>query len=66
MVVVWNQECKGWQTRPLDSDCSARGWQGEDGYIYNGFVESGMLCDVDGEVLSRCSGLSNLYQDAPW
>jgi hypothetical protein len=60
----WNAECQGWQTRYLDGDRYSKRFIGEDGRQYRGFVESGLICDADGETLSRYDGIARLFVEA--
>lgn len=61
LMAKWNERCKGWQTRFLEGDRYSKGFQGEDGRMYRGFVESGMICGGDGEVLSRYDGVAEMF-----
>lgn len=61
MLTKWNETCRGWQTRYIDTDRYSKGFPGEDGKLYRGFIESGMICDRDGEVLSRYDGMRELF-----
>lgn len=61
MLTKWNEVCQGWQTRYMDTDRYSRGFPGEDGTSYRGFIESGMICDKEGEVLSRYDGVRELF-----
>lgn len=63
LVTTWNETCKGWQTRHLDRDYYTGKYFGEDKKMYGGFVESGMICAADGEVLSRYDGIARLFED---
>lgn len=62
LLARWNRHLRGWQARSLArlGDRCHRGFQGEDGRVYKGFVEAGRLCDEDGEVLSRYDGIGLL------
>jgi len=62
LVTTWNEKCKGWQTRHLDRDFYNAKYVGEDGKMYHGFVESGMMCGADGEGLSRYDGMVQLFK----
>ena len=64
LLARWNAECQGWQTRYLDGDRYSKRFIGEDGRQYRGFVESGMICDADGETLSRYDGMARLFVEA--
>ncbi|KAH6717274.1 hypothetical protein BKA61DRAFT_601403 [Leptodontidium sp. MPI-SDFR-AT-0119] len=63
LVMTWNRRCKGWQTRHLDRDYYNGKYIGEDKRTYYGFVESGMMCGSDGEVLSRYDGIVRLFEE---
>jgi hypothetical protein len=63
LLARWNEECQGWQTRYLDGDRYSKRFIGEDGRQYRGFVESGMICDAGGEVLSRYDGVASLFTE---
>ncbi|PVH82612.1 hypothetical protein DL98DRAFT_530007 [Cadophora sp. DSE1049] len=63
LVTTWNKRCQGWQTRHLDRDFYNAKYVGEDGKMYHGFVESGMICGADGEVLSRYDGMARLFEE---
>lgn len=63
LVTAWNEICGGWQTRHLDRDFYNARYVGEDGKTYHGFVESGMICGADGEVLSRYDGMVRLFEE---
>lgn len=60
-MVRWNERCKAWQTRYLEGDKYSKGYRGGDGRLYRGFVESGMMCRKDGEVLSRYDGIEEMF-----
>jgi len=63
LLARWNRQLRGWQTRSLVGlgDRCSRGFEGEDGRIYKGFVEAGMVCGEDGEILSRYDGMELLF-----
>ncbi|KAK0129057.1 hypothetical protein ONS95_000998 [Cadophora gregata] len=63
LVTTWNEGCKGWQTRHLDRDFYNAKYLGEDMKMYHGFVQSGMMCSADGEVLSRYEGMARLFEE---
>ncbi|KAG4440152.1 hypothetical protein IFR05_004361 [Cadophora sp. M221] len=63
LVTTWNRRCKGWQTRHLDRDYYNGKYIGDDRRTYHGFVESGMMCGSDGEVLSRYDGIVRLFEE---
>lgn len=63
LMMKWNDKCKAWQTRTLDGDKYSRGYTGDDGRGYRGFVESGMMCGEDGELLSRYDGITRMFGD---
>merc|ERR1712098_83440 len=48
--------------RHLDRDFYNAKYVGEDGKMYHGFVESGMMCGADGEGLSRYDGMVQLFK----
>ena len=61
MVTEWNETCQGWQTKCLDDDRYSKGFPGEDGKLYRGFIESGMMYDGEGEAKSRYEGVVELF-----
>lgn len=63
MLMKWNETCQGWQTRYLESDRYSKGFVGEDGEIYKGFIESGMICDDKCQILSRYDGIVELFEE---
>ncbi|KAH7313130.1 hypothetical protein BKA65DRAFT_542656 [Rhexocercosporidium sp. MPI-PUGE-AT-0058] len=63
IVTTWNRRCKSWQTRHLDRDHYNGKYIGDDSRMYNGFVESLMMCSTDGEVLSRYDGIDRLFEE---
>jgi len=63
LLAKWNEYWKGWQTRYMATDRYSKGFPGEDGRIYRGFIESGLVSDVDGEILSRYEGIRELFGD---
>ncbi|KAH7384794.1 hypothetical protein BKA64DRAFT_149371 [Cadophora sp. MPI-SDFR-AT-0126] len=63
LVTTWNVICEGWQTRHLDRDFYNAKYVGEDGKMYHGFVESGMMCSADGELLSRYDGMARFFEE---
>jgi hypothetical protein len=63
LLARWNNHCKGWQTRYMDTDRYSKGFPGDDGKLYRGFIESGMVCDSDGEVMSRYDGMERMFRD---
>jgi hypothetical protein len=63
MLTRWNQTCQGWQTRYMEMDRYSKGFPGEDGKLYRGFIESGMMCDAGGEPMSRYDGVRELFEE---
>lgn len=63
LLMKWNSTCQGWQTRYIDTDRYSRGFPGEDGKLYRGFIESGMICDAEGEIMSRYDGIRHLFEE---
>jgi hypothetical protein len=61
LLTKWNETCQGWQTRYMDTDRYSKGFPGEDGKLYRGFVESGMVCDAEGGIMSRYDGIKELF-----
>lgn len=61
LLMQWNPRCQGWQTRYLEGDDYSMGFQGDDGEPYRGFIESGIVCDDNGELLSRYNGIQELF-----
>jgi hypothetical protein len=47
----------------LEGDEYWKGYAGEDGRLSEGFIESGMVCDADGEVSSRYDGIKRLFDE---
>ncbi len=50
LLTRWNEHCQGWQTRCLGGDRYSPGFPGDDGELYRGFVESGIVCGMGGEL----------------
>ena len=63
LLMQWNAKCRGWQTRYLENDTYSMGFTGDDGETYRGFIESGIICDADGELLSRYEGMRELFAE---
>lgn len=61
LLTKWNEACQGWQTRSMETDRYSKGFPGEDSKLYRGFVESGMVCDREGEIMSRYEGVPELF-----
>ncbi|KAE8452631.1 hypothetical protein EG329_013890 [Mollisiaceae sp. DMI_Dod_QoI] len=62
LMTKWNEKCAAWQTRYLEGDKYSKGFKGPDNRLYRGFVESGMICGEDGEVLSRYDGMARMFE----
>jgi hypothetical protein len=45
----------------LEGDDYWKGYPGEDDELSDGFLESAMVCDVNGEVFSRYGGIKQLF-----
>lgn len=63
LMMKWNDTCHAWQTRTLDGDKYSKGYLGDDGRRYRGFVESGMMCGEDGDLFSRYDGMAKMFGD---
>jgi hypothetical protein len=63
LLMQWNSKCEGWQTRYLKGDDYSEGFLGDDGDTYRGFIESGIACGADGELLSRYDGIRELFAE---
>jgi hypothetical protein len=63
ILTKYNERFQGFQTRYMNTDRYSRGFPGEDGKLYRGFIESGMVCDAEGEILSRYEGVRELFQE---
>jgi hypothetical protein len=63
MMVRWDGKMKGWRTGYMESDRYTRGFLGDDGQLYPGWVESAVICDEEGEVMSRYEGVRELFGD---
>ena len=63
LLMQWSWECEGWRTRYLDGDTYSQGFPGDDGKLYRGFIESGIVCDADGQLLSRYDGIQELFAE---
>ena len=61
LLMHWNAKCCGWQTRYLEGDNYSMGFPGDDGETYRGFIESSIVCNADGELLSRYDGIRELF-----
>jgi hypothetical protein len=61
LLASWNERYKGFQTLHLEGDDYWKGYPGEDGELYEGFIESGVVCDAEGEVFSRYEGTQRLF-----
>ena len=61
LLMQWSRECGGWRTRYLEGDRYSQGFPGDDGKLYRGFIESGIVCDANGELLSRYDGIHELF-----
>jgi 2EXR family len=63
LLTSWNERCNGYQTLHLEGDEYWKGYPGEDGRLCEGFIESGMVCNADGEVYSRYDGIKRLFDE---
>lgn len=63
LLMRWNAKCQGWQTEYLEGDNYSMGFPGDDGETYHGFIESGIVCDASGELLSRYDGIQELFAE---
>jgi hypothetical protein len=63
LLTSWNAHAQGWQTGYLETDRYSKGFPGEDGNLYRGFIESGIVCDAKGELLSRYDGMERLFRE---
>lgn len=63
LLMQWSAECNGWRTRYLEGDRSSQGFLGDDRKRYRGFIESEIVCDADGELLSRYDGIPDLFAE---
>lgn len=50
---------KGFRTLHLEGDDYSKGYPQEDGKLCEGFLESGMVCDIEGELFSRYDASNN-------
>lgn len=63
LLMQWSQEREGWRTRYLEGDRYSQGFPGDDGKLYRGFIESRIVCDANGELLSRYDGIHELFAE---
>ncbi|KAG0649104.1 hypothetical protein D0Z07_4392 [Hyphodiscus hymeniophilus] len=63
LLMQWNTVCLGWQTRHFEGGSTVMPFEGEDGRAYTGFIESGIVCDAEGEMLSRYDGIRELFTE---
>lgn len=63
LLARWNRKMRGWQMRTLAGlgDRCSRGFEGQDGRTYKGFMEAEMVCGEDGEAFSRYDGVRRLF-----
>jgi len=52
---------KGFRTLHLEGDDYSKGYPQEDGKLCEGFLESGMACDIRGEIFSCYDGIKQLF-----
>jgi len=64
LMARFNPTWQAWQTRYLDGDRYSKQFPGVDGKYYKGFLESGMICGKDGELLSRYDGIARIFEVA--
>jgi hypothetical protein len=62
LLASWNRNCNGFQTLRLEGDENSNGFPEEGGLLYEGFLESAMVSDAQGEVFSRYDGIPRLFE----
>lgn len=63
MLATWNDNYEGWQTGCLDLDYYPQGFYGSYMDHYYGFIESCVVCNADGELISRYDGIEQLFKE---